>query len=180
MDVLQAWEDVTTPAKHSQSAPDCLSQQGCNKDSRAQRWGHTPWRPQSLPDQPVHGSTEVGDQNKPLPTLTTAAIVRSALDDPLPATGASGEFRARGTEGDVHYCCRPAGAHGQQLKGPGLKPATGTSGEVNWLCLGCMSHPRSDVHVFRGIKRGQLGKKLIVQSASLSLASVSSRVNWGQ
>lgn len=127
VDVLQAWEDVTTAAKHRQRALDYLSQQGCNKDSRAQRWGHTPWRLQSLPDQPIHGSTEVGDQNNPLPTLTAAAIVHSALDDPLPAMGVSGEFRAQMIEGDIHHRCRPAGTHRQQLKGPGLKPATGTS-----------------------------------------------------
>lgn len=92
-DALQAWEDVTTLAKHGQRALNYLSQQGCNTDSRAQRCGHTPWSLQSLPDQPTHGSTEVGRQNNPLPTLTTAAIIHSALDDPLPAMRRSGEFR---------------------------------------------------------------------------------------
>lgn len=69
----------------------------------------------------------MGDRRNPLPTLSTAAIIHSALDDPLSAMGVSGEFRAQTIEEDVHHRCRPAGAHRQQLKGPGLKPATGTS-----------------------------------------------------
>lgn len=87
VDVPQAWEDVTTPAKHRQRALGYLSQHGYNKDSRAQRWGHTSWRPQSLPDQSIHGGGEVGDRSNPLPTLSTAAIIHSALDDPLSAMG---------------------------------------------------------------------------------------------
>lgn len=120
------------------------------------------------------------DQNNPLPTPTSAAIIPSALDDPVPAMGVCGDFRAQMIEGDTHYHCRPAGAHRQQLKGPGLKPVTGHWWEVNQWSLGCISHPRSDIHVFRGTKQGELGEKLIVKSVSLSLASVSSCVNQGQ
>lgn len=126
VDVLQAWADVTSPAKHSQRALDHLSQQGCSKDSRAQAVHPGGCRASQI----SHGSTEVGDQNNTLPTLTGAASAHSALDDP-PSNGGEWEPRARGTVGDIEYRCRPAGAHGQQLKVPGLKPATGTSGEVN-------------------------------------------------
>lgn len=30
-------------------------------------------------------------------------------------------------ERNIHYRCRPAGAGREQLRGPGLKPSTGTS-----------------------------------------------------
>jgi len=113
VDVVQAWEDGTTPAKHSQRALDYVSQQGCNKDRRAQRWSHTPWRPQTLPDQPGWEicSTAVGDQNNRLPTLPAAAVIHSALGDPLPAVGVSGEVRAQMVEGDIHNRWRRAGTH---------------------------------------------------------------------
>lgn len=177
VDVSQAWEDVTTPAKHSQRALGFISQQECNKNSREQRWGHTPWRPQGLPDQPIHGSTEVGGQNNPLPTLTTAATVHSDLDDPLPAMVVSMVFRAQMIEGGIHNRYRPAGAHGQQLKGPGLNPATGTAGGK---LVESGLHESSKVgHPCLQIKQGQTAEKLIVRSASLSLAAVPSCINWG-